>query len=364
MHEIIKTVSPSGALISPRPARQSRNILLTGASGVVGQALLAQLDPSSVVCLVRQPTLMTRGITSLVGDICLPRFGLSRSQIQDLSKRIDCIVHAAAVTDFAKEDDLIFRTNVQGLENVFELAALARVPICHISTAFVRRCQTPAESTHEPYYATSKREGERLVRESGLPYIIIRPSIVIGDSSSGRISRFQGFYSIIGNFLNGTLPMMPASPEAYVDFIPQDVLAQTIVALIEEGRTDEEHWITSGDQSLTIKRVGELVKVFAARLGQSIELPRFVSTDMVDRLIRPVFMSALSPAIRKRFERLLQISSYLCIDEPFTTSLPGLRQRLEIAPFPDLEKAFLLGLEYWAEATGYFRRLSSDVSKA
>lgn len=342
--------------ISPR--HQGRTIFLTGGSGVVGQALLARLAPSPVICLVRRTSLKAPWATRIAGDISLPRFGLTQTQLRNLAKRIDCIVHAAAVTEFAGDDELTFRTNVQSLENIFELAALADVPLYHLSTAFVRPCAQSGSPVGDVPYVISKREGERLVRESGLPYVIIRPSIVIGDSSSGVIARFQAFHNVVSSFLNGFLPMMPASPEAFLDFIPQDALAEVIVALINENRTGAEYWITSGAGSLTIRRIGSIAKEFARARRHTLELPRFMPPDTIDRLIRPAFMSALSPAIRKRCERLLQVSAYLCISEPFTTSLPELQQRLKLPPLPDLEAAFVQSLNYWAETTSYFRRVA------
>lgn len=334
-------------------------IFLTGGTGVVGQALLARLDPSSVTCLVRQPSPQTAAANNVVGNICLPRFGLDHAEFDKLADGVDYIIHAAAITDFNSKDEQIFKTNVDSLQNIFELASVSRAPLYHISTAFARPCSGPEQQLGEPLYAVSKRRGECLVRNSGLPHVIIRPSIVIGDSKSGVISRFQGFHSIIGTFLNGSLPMMPAAPGAYIDFIPQDTVADAIVALIREGTSEGEYWITSGDQSLTIDRLGAVVKEFSRRLGRSMELPRFMSRDTVDRLIRPVFLSALSPAIRKRFERLLDLSAYLCIDTPFTTSMPELRRSLRLLPVPDLEEALVNGLEYWARTTGFLRRIQT-----
>jgi thioester reductase-like protein len=343
-------------VVSSSAKQTQPKIFLTGGTGVVGQALLARLEPSSVTCLVRQPTPQTAAANNVVGNICLPRFGLDRAEFEQLASDVDYIIHAAAITDFGSKDELLFKTNVDSLPDIFEFASVARAPLYHISTAFVRRCSSAEQEVGEPLYAVSKRRGECLVRNSGLPHVIIRPSIVIGDSNSGVISRFQGFHSIIGTFLNGSLPMMPASPEAYIDFIPQDTLADAIVSLIREGTTEGEYWITSGDQSLTISRLGAIVKEFGRRLGRTMELPRFISRDTVDRLIRPVFISALSPAIRKRFERLLDLSSYLCIETPFTTSMPELRRSHRLMPVPDLEQALVNGLDYWARMTGYLRR--------
>ena len=347
-------------MLSSSSKQSQPQIFLTGGTGVVGQALLQRLDPSSVTCLVRQPTPQTAAAHNVVGNICLPRFGLESAEFEQLADGIDYIIHAAAITDFnCKDEELLLKTNVESLQNIFEFASVSHAPLYHISTAFVSPCSGPEQQLGEPLYAVSKRRGEYLVRNSGLPHVIIRPSIVIGDSNSGVISRFQGFHNIIGTFLNGSLPMMPASPEAYIDFIPQDTVADAIIALIREGTSEGEYWITSGDQSFTISRLGAVVKEFARRLGRTMELPRFMSRDTVDRLIRPVFISALSPAIRKRFERLLDLSAYLCIDTPFATSMPELQRSHQLQPIPDLEQALVNGLEYWARTTGFLRRIQT-----
>jgi len=130
-----------------------------------------------------------------------------------------------------------------------------------------------------------------------------------------------------------------------------------LVQLIDEGQVGGEYWITSGDSALTFERLGELTQEFMRKLGIAVDMPRFVSPDVVDRLIRPVFFPALSPAVARRFERLLQVSSYLSIHEPFPTDLPELQHRFALPALPDLNVAFMHSLNYWAQASGYLKRL-------
>lgn len=335
-----------------------RTIFLTGGSGVVGRALLEKMDPRSVIALVRRTSLAVPGVTTVQGDISLPRFGWSAEQWRDVAARVDCVVHAAAVTDFHKPEARVMQANVHSLENVFELAAAAGAPLYHFSTAFVRPTR-PDATSEELAYAVSKREGERLVRESGLPAVILRPSIVIGDSGSGAIARFQGFHTVIGGVLDGFLPIVPASRSAFIDCIPQDVVAEATLALIAEGRTGGEYWLTAGERALTTVRICELLATFVSGLGGAFTPPRFVSPDMVERLLRPVFLPALPVAMQKRFERLFKISTYLLIEERFPSSLPELDARLDLPPFPDLETAVLRGLGYWAAAGGFGKRAAA-----
>ncbi len=323
----------------------NKTILLTGASGVVGQALLAQPHLHSVICLTHKKPVSSPTITAALScDVSLPHLGLSYAHLKDIAKRIDCIVHSAAITNFNESDEVIQRTNVCGLENILELAAMAQVPLYYISTAFVR---PRTDGSLEHTYTISKREGERLVQESGLPSVIIRPSIVIGDSKSGRIARFQGIYSIIGAFFKGVLPILPSLPQAYIDVIPQDLVAKSVFALIDNDCVEGEYWITSGKQSLTANQFVELVTGFSRCLGYTLKPPRLVSPDMIERLIRPVFMPALPKSVQKTFARLTQVSPYLSINEPFPTSLPEMETQFGI-PLPSLETALIRSLEYWA----------------
>jgi len=335
-----------------------RTIFLTGASGVIGRAMLEKMDPRSVICLVRQTSVSHPDVMTVKGDISLPRFGWSSEQWHDIAARTDSIVHAAAITDFYKPDEKVIKTNVESLDNVFELAAAAKAPLYHFSTAFVRPAKTLG-TNGELAYAVSKRDGERMVRESGLPHVIVRPSIVIGDSESGAIARFQGFHNILGGVLDGFLPIVPASREAFIDCVPQDVVADTVLALIEEGSTGGEYWITAGDRALTTTRICEILEQFVTGLGGSFHCPRFVSHDMIERLLRPVFLPALPISLQKRFDRLLRISTYLLIEERFPSSMAELTARFDLPPFPDLEAAVLRGLRYWANASGFAKRAAA-----
>ncbi|WP_290599002.1 SDR family oxidoreductase [Anabaena sp. AL93] len=332
------------------PFSHKKTILLTGASGVVGQALLARMNAHSIICLTYRKPITNSGVTTIPCDISLPQLGLSQTQLKDIAKCIDCIVHSAAVTDFGESDELIHSTNVRGLENMLELAAIAQVPFYYISTAFVRpqqRKDAPSEHT----YTISKREGERLVRESGLPHAIIRPSIVIGNSTSGEIARFQGIYNIINSLFRGFLPILPMLPHAYIDFISQDVVANAVAAIIEHDCMASEYWITSGNRALTVRQIVDLLAEFGKTRGIEVNIPRMVSPDIVDRLIRPAFMSELPKSVRKGFDWFAQVAPYLCNDEPFPTSLPEMETGFGIAPLPNLETALTHSLEYWANQT-------------
>ena len=84
-------------------------VLLTGGGGVVGQALLKKLTRANVVCLVHKTPVQAPNATSVPGDLSLDRFGMSVDRYTQLAQTVDCVVHSAAVTDFARPEAEIMR---------------------------------------------------------------------------------------------------------------------------------------------------------------------------------------------------------------------------------------------------------------
>ncbi|WP_327582315.1 SDR family oxidoreductase [Nonomuraea sp. NBC_00507] len=338
-----------------------RTVLLTGAGGVVGQALLEQLGDVNVICLTHNTPVTGRNVLGIRGDLTAPRFGLDREEYDDLAGRIDAIVHCAAVTGFTVDKGATEDLNVRGTAEILALAERAGVPLHHVSTAFVARKDLARDtgSTARPeVYLDSKRAAEHLVRESGVAANIIRPSVVIGDAVTGRIAQFQGLHSIAGAMLKNAVPLVPLQQEARVDFIPQDLLARAIAGLVRAGTVGGDYWITGGEAALTAGRIVELALETGRSLGLELDMPRLVSQDMVDRLIRPVFIDPLPDRQRRRFDDMLAMTALFCTPEPFMCCCDRVPGLAALTP-AELEGAFVTSLRYYAEAKGLARRVAA-----
>ncbi len=336
-----------------KPRSSGKTIFLTGASGVVGQALLEKLSGHTIIGLTHRTSIIAPNIIGLQGDITKPWFGLSHDDFNDLAQRVDYIIHTAAITDFAQPDEVIFSTNIQGTRNVLELGSVAQAGLFHISTAFVHPHNQTVEGNASYAYVYSKREAECMVRESGLPYTMIRPSIIVGDSQTGAIAKFQGFHLMVGLVLMELLPVVPVLPQYYIDFVPQDVVAMVVADLIHRDQIGGEWWLTAGEQALSVRAVVDLCVEHAHRLmGHPVAPPRVVDYDVFERLIRPVFLPALPRRLQKTLLSALQLTK-TCIAQPFPTSLPELEGKLGISLAPSTELTLLRNLEYWATRKGY-----------
>src|ERR1700689_3686607 len=127
----IQTAGPHGTGRPPGTA------LLTGASGVVGRALLRRLRDLDVVCLVHRSPLSGPNVTTVPGDISKPNLGLAGYQYKDLAAKVDAVIHSAGVTDFNRTGGRLEATNVAGTQHVAAFAAQADAVLYHVSTAFV-----------------------------------------------------------------------------------------------------------------------------------------------------------------------------------------------------------------------------------
>jgi nucleoside-diphosphate-sugar epimerase len=111
-------------------------IAVTGASGLVGEALLNQLgaadDVTRLVALdVRQPRRRARGVEFHRADV-------ARSELKPLLEGCDTLVHLASVVDPIPDEALMARVNVDGTRRVLDAAAAVGVrKVVRVSSAAV-----------------------------------------------------------------------------------------------------------------------------------------------------------------------------------------------------------------------------------
>jgi nucleoside-diphosphate-sugar epimerase len=147
----------------------------------------------------------------------------------------------------------------------------------HISTAYVagthdgrfRERDLSLGQSFNNAYEQSKFEAEHLVRSrTGLPFTILRPSIVVGDRHSGWTSAFNVLYWPLRAFSRGLFTTLPAVPSAPVDVVSVDYVADAIHALCDQpggqgvGAT---YHLTAGAQASTVGELTELASRYFRR---------------------------------------------------------------------------------------------------
>src|SRR5205823_14614812 len=123
-----------------------------------------------------------RGTTPIPGDLRDPD-ALTGAVRQAAP---ECVFHLAAEIATQRDPEKINEVNVEGTKRLLEACAALDSPRFVFVSTVVTGDAAGAELDEtvalpiETAYGRSKQQGEQLVRESGLPTVIIRPSHVYG----------------------------------------------------------------------------------------------------------------------------------------------------------------------------------------
>lgn len=276
----------------------SNKVLITGATGFIGGELLKRMvkrETRAIVCLVRAKSpaeAAARGETTLealfgraapkklaariewvAGDVERPRLGLDEATWAALAADLEEVYHCAASTSFDQTYEDARRINFVGVQGIVELveAAVTRGGfrrLHHVSTAYVSG-KTPGEveagflpeddaSLFRNTYERTKAEAERYLRArmDRLPVSIYRPSIVVGDSRTGRTSSWNVVYFPMRLMAWGRLPFASHGGRSLLDVVPVDHVVEAILAL---GRREDTvggtYHLTAGEDALTVQDV-------------------------------------------------------------------------------------------------------------
>lgn len=333
-------------------------ILLTGASGVMGRALIDELSPDhELICLRHRTAVDDPRVVEIAGNLAEPNVGLAADELAALCRRVSVVLHCAANTNWRARPADIVEANVGGTRQMLSVAQRAGVPFYHMSTAMVARNVARKEAPRNieaagvQAYVKSKSTSEALVRDSGTPAVILRPSVVIGDAATGHISAFQGIHKVIAGTYRGTIPVLPADPGSLIDCIPQDVAARAVGRLIRDGVTSGEYWLTAGTQALTLDDMVRLTLDVAQRYGPRPAPPRMVPTEMVDRLLMPLLDDVLTRSLRRQFEAFVELMLLFQANVAMSCTMPELGLAAETT-HEALLAAFTRSVEYLAHQQG------------
>ena len=190
--------------------------------------------------------------TTVVGDVTWSNFGLRDLHIFN---DVDELWHIAGAVTFSESGrDATFKINLDGAKNLIHLAEKTNIQSVHYcSTAYVRRpgCDNVMEERsaleHEDGYnpyERSKNFAERLVYDWGVKnlskqVVIYRPSIIVGDSKTGKVAGFTGYYRFMEPFFlfkdkfDGTSVNVPGNVDSTVNLVTIDWVVNTIAQLQE-----------------------------------------------------------------------------------------------------------------------------------
>ncbi len=326
-------------------------VLVTGATGVLGDAILHELSDLPVVALRHErPVADGELLQVLDGDVSAPRMGLSQQDYERLRTEVSCVVHSAAATGFAVPVSTLEAVNVEGTRRALQLAVDADALFVHIGTALAPEGLSDAPPARPRVtlerYLQSKQVADALVAESGHRALRVRPSHISGDAATGKTPGFQALYALVRHGLDGDIPIVPLPPRARIDFLPRDIVARALRFALETGWHDGVLWLTAGAESLPADDVRDVMIEVAEREGVTFDPPRFIEAGAMDRLIRPVLLPALPRRTQRRLEYLWEVMRPLLQDVDPPSAFPELRARGLNLPL-DLRSALAASIVFW-----------------
>lgn len=190
---------------------------MTGATGLVGRRLVARLvrAGANVRAFVRTPG----PLAGLSGDAFEIVVGVveDRAAVERAAAGCDVVVHLANASGVVDET-YVHAVNVGGAEHVLAAARAAGVQrIVYTSTVSAMRARLGP-------YGRSKRLAEERVRDGGVPYVILRPSLVYGGGETGLVASLARYLR--------ALPVMPVIGDGQIEIDP--VHLDDLCGIIEE----------------------------------------------------------------------------------------------------------------------------------
>jgi thioester reductase-like protein len=335
-----------------------KNYFITGATGAIGAALVPILlkdKEISVNLLIRADNaahLQDRlnklfhfwefesnderkeRIVGIIGDISRPLFGMEKGIYDQVSSQCTHIIHCAGNVRMNLSIEDARKCSVDSAKNVVALAKVCKKnnnleKIEFVSTVGVggdlsRLPETWISEKREFHntYEQAKAEAEDYIRdlvETGLPLTVHRPSMVVGDSETGKIIHFQIFYHIC-EFLSGrrTLSVIPNTGNVRLDTIPCDYVAGVIAWSSRTRETTGQvlHECSGPEHAILLTDLKKMVqKCFREK---RIKLPKPVTIPVwLFKAAVPVISLFVPPKAKRAMRALPVFFDYLAENQGF-----------------------------------------------
>jgi uncharacterized protein YbjT (DUF2867 family) len=271
-------------------------ILVTGANGFVGSHMLPALIDAEhrVLALVRDDAgaaqVAARLTPSQWEAVEIRRGDVTRPEtLSGVLAGADAVLHLAAVARDWDGGATLRLVNTEGTRNVLAAAAVSGV------RRFVHLGALGVIDDADLHYASSKFRAMSLVRESGLDWTILAPSLLFGPR--------DGFFNILAGLVRMSPGIVPITGNGGARFQPLaigDLARAAVQAVADEGTIGREYPL-GGPRAWTYREIMEevlrgmgrkrvlvpmpvaVIRVVAA-VSESLRIPFPVATDQLRQL--------------------------------------------------------------------------------
>lgn len=249
----------------------SKTFLVTGANGFVGSHIIDNLQQNQhkIYCLVRKTSnlewLNDKDVQLIYGSLN------ELNEIEKIKNEIDIVIHCAGVVQ-SKKKDLFTEVNIEGTKNL--LNSFNNCKICKFIYISSLTAAGPSNEA-KPYkegmeskpltsYGKSKLQAEKLVQDSELPYIILRPGAIFGERDKAMFSVFKmaskGIFAEVGK------------NKKYVSMIDGKQFAD-IVELVSSSNVVNTNYNCAFPEAVELSSFNLILKEIFQKKGLTLKVP-------------------------------------------------------------------------------------------
>ena len=299
-------------------------------------------------------------IKVLDGDISLPDLGLETRTIDKVRSEIGAVLNTAGIVSFEVNPDnkrQLQAVNIDGTNNLLDICEESGAELYHTGTAYLEVDKTPSrqeiseEILYPPDlkqcnhpYEWSKRAGDQAIYQhrNQVSSLIFRPTIIIGQTPEGKnpgyISSITGTYGffkalwVLRDRFKGDLHL-PGNPNAYINMIPVDWMAQKMVAIMQQGIQENSLGVDivnlAAESPLTYEQV---IAAFGSILNKNITINPDFNKDQASQIERIIYEQI------KRYLAYVTAELHFSIDELKKRNLNDQGQEITLDSFKKMMK--------------------------
>src|SRR5262249_49116931 len=251
----------------------SKRVLITGASGFIGQSLVRAFSRAGyeVRAATRRPVSFPNTVdVAIVPDLRNPFIW------DAILCGIDVVIHAVgyAHVDHPDRDDLGNRINFLATHDLARAAARARVErFLYLSSVRAQTGISNAEVVREEdevrptdSYGRSKLAAELAVRAAGVPFTVLRPVVVYGQNPKGSIKLVVRLASL-------PLPLPLANINNRRSLLGIDNLISAILFVLNNPATLGETYLVADAKPVTICELFTTLRRIQGRRPWLVKVP-------------------------------------------------------------------------------------------
>ena len=223
-------------------------ILITGGTGFVGKNLVNALEKDYDIKILSRKKINRKNV--YIGDL------FNKDLLLEATK-VDIVVHLAGISK-----GNVMKVNSLGTKNLVEACVVNQVEKFIFISSY--------DAILETEYGKSKKSAERYLRDSGLNYIILRPTVIYGRGNNKDLDKL---INIIKKY---SFAVIPGNGEAKLQPLFVDDIVNLIVKIIKSERKKKTYFV--GGEILSFNQIVDTIsRVLSKKVKKvrKINIPRF-----------------------------------------------------------------------------------------